>query len=201
MLEASTTGHAQLKHKTINAEVNLLAEWQRGRDQVSEQIARVSIALALVALLAVGSVPFLLHAFQGANQRLLQSQGMLKGLSGQLDSMEGAKKAAKPRLDQGAMHETVIREANQFLGQTVKVMNSGSPEMALDTITSNVIGGELTIQCTADAENNAIAQTFIQQAGLGSNVNSTLLSAAQKNGRLAPDGVGFAYEKRIEVNR
>ncbi|MEA2554352.1 MAG: hypothetical protein QOJ65_2528 [Fimbriimonadaceae bacterium] len=199
MLEVSSTGPAQLKHKTINAEVNLLTEWQRERSRVNEQIARTAGVLALILLVAFGSLPFLLKSFWISTERLTASRTALKDVSADLVLLETARKEAKPRIDQSAMHETVTHEARQFLGHTMLVLNSASAGMAFETVTSNVIGGELTLHVKADAESNAVAQTFIEQAGGGPNVNSTLLATAQKNGKLSADGIGFDYVKRIGV--
>ena len=200
MLEASTTGHAQLKHKTINAEVNLLTEWQRDKGKVNDQIARVAGLMALLAALAFGTAPFLVRAYRDSGERLRIAQDGVKHVSAQLGGLQEARKEAKPRIDQSTMHDTVRREANQFLGHTVLVVNSASAGMAFESVTSDVIGGEMTVHCKADAESNVVAQNFIEQAGGGPNVESTLLATAEKNGVLAHDGIGFEYVKRIEVN-
>jgi len=199
MLEASTTGHAQLKHKTINAEVNLLTEWQRDKSKVNDQIARIAGLMALIAALAFGTSPFLVRAYHESGERLHIAQDSLKHVSSQLGGLQEARKEAKPRIDQSTMHDTVRREANQFLGHTVLVINSASAGMAFETVSADVIGGEMTLHCKADAESNAVAQNFIEQAGQGPNVESTLLATAEKNDKLARDGIGFEYVKRIEV--
>src|SRR4051812_9636439 len=100
MLEASSTGHAQPKHKTINAEVNLLAEWERQRDTHLEQIARAAVALTLIALLAFGSVPFLIHTFSASSWRLEKAQTALNSFSADLAVLDVKKANAKPKLDQ-----------------------------------------------------------------------------------------------------
>jgi hypothetical protein len=200
MLEASTTGHAQLKNKTINAEVNLLTEWQRDKGKVNDQIARVAGLMALIAALAFGTAPFLVRAYRDSGERLRIAQDGVKHVSAQLGGLQEARKEAKPRIDQSTMHDTVRREANQFLGHTVLVINSASAGMAFETVSADVIGGEMTLHCKADAESNLVAQNFIEQAGGGPNVESTLLATAEKNGKLARDGIGFEYVKRIQVN-
>lgn len=199
MLEATTSGLAQPKHKTINAEVNLLAEWQRARDRVHEQIVRVAAGLTLLGLLAFGTVPVLFRTSRAADARLKNANASLSQTQAQLSGLEAARKAAKPRIDEGAMSDTVRLEATEFLGHTIGVINSASAGMAFETITADVIGGELTLRCKADAESNAVVQTFLSQAGGGPNVNSTLLATAQRNARLSKDGVGFEYVKRIGV--
>lgn len=201
MLEASSTGHAQLKHKTINAEVNLLTEWQRQRDTLLEQIARAAVALTLISLLAFGSMPFLWRTYAASSWNLVKSQAALDSFSSKLSKLDGDKAQAKPKLDRGAMHDSVVREGKQFLGHTMLIMNATLPGMAIETTSSDVIGGELTIHCKADAENNSVAQGFMDKAGLGPNVESTLLSTAQKNGKLGPEGVGFEYVKRVQVSQ
>ena len=201
MLEASTTGHAQPKHKTINAEVNLLTEWQKDRGKVNDQIARVAGLMALVAALAFGTVPFLVRGYHDSGDRLRMSQDSLKRVSGVLTGLQQARKEAKPRIDQSAMHDTVVREANQFLGHTVLVINSASAGMAFEKVSANVIGGEMTIDCKADAESNLVEQTFIDQASRGPNVESTLLQTAQKSTTLSHDGVSFECKKTVGVTQ
>lgn len=199
MLEATTSGLAQPKHKTINAEVNLLAEWQRERNRVNDRILRTAAVLTMLALLAVCTIPFLVSASRRASVRLEKANSELQHVHGQLDGMEAARKAAKPRIDEGTMRSTVKHEATQFVGHTVSVINAASAGMAFESITAEVIGGEMTLRCKADAESNAVVQSFLTQAGQGPNVNSTLLATAQRNGRLSKDGVGFEYVKRIGV--
>ena len=199
MLEASTSGPAQLRHKTINAEVNLLSEWQRNRDDVVEQITRMAIALTLVALLALGSLPFLLRAFAASGIREREAQAMLNDKTALAGQLETQRKSDVPRLDQDAMHESVVREAKQFLGQTMKVMNAAGPGMAFQRVRSSVVSGELTINCKADAENNEVAQDFMSHAKEGQNVHSDLLVNAQKNPVLGADGVSFEYSKVVGV--
>lgn len=199
MLEASSTGHAPPRNKTINTEVNLLAEWQRERGRVNELITRQMVALALFALVAFSSVPFLVRAQAAANERLTKAKYAVQGTSTLLADLESKQKAAKPRIDESEMHETVRHEATQFLGHAVKVINAAPAGMAFDTVGADVIGGELAIRCKADAESNSVVQYFIDHAGRGENVNSTLLATAQKNGKLSRDGVGFEYVKRIGV--
>jgi hypothetical protein len=199
MLEASTSGHAQPKHKTINAEVNLLSEWQRERDSLSEQITRTAIVLTLAAMITFGSAPFLFRAFFGSDRRLHSAQSKHDDGSATLAELDKLKRAATPRLDQGAMRDTVAREAKQFLGHTLSVMNAAEAGMAFESVTADVISGELTINCKADAESNSVVQSFIDDAGKGAHVTSTLLRTAQKNGKLSQDGIGFEYVKKIEV--
>lgn len=199
MLEASTTGHAQLKHKTINAEVNLLTEWQRDRNKVNDQIARVAGLMALVAALAFGTAPFLVRAHHASGERLHDSQNALKKVSSDLAGLQQARKDAKPRIDQSAMHDTVVREADQFLGHTVLVINSASAGMAFETITADVIGGEMTIYCKADAESNLVEQSFMSQAKQGPKVESMQLQTADKSDKLGRDGISFECKKSIEV--
>lgn len=199
MLEASTTGHAQLRHKTINAEVNLLTEWQRDKSKVNDQVARIAGLMALIAALAFGTSPFLVRAYHESGDRLRRSQDSLKHVSAALGGLQQARKDAKPRIDQSTMHDTVRREANKFLGHAVLVINSASAGMAFETVSVDVIGGEMTLHCKAEAESNVVAHTFIAQAGQGPNVESTLLATAEKNPALGRDGVEFEYVKRIEV--
>lgn len=200
MLEASTSGHAQLKHKTINAEVNLLSEWQRKRDSLNEQITRTAIVLTLTAMVTFGGTPFLFRSFFAADRRLNKAQTEFSDRAATLAALEIQKKANTPKLDQGAMRDTVAREAKQFLGHTLAVINSAEVGMAFESVTADVISGELTINCKADAESNSVVQSFIERAGKGDHVNSTLLRTAQKNGKLAEDGVGFEYVKKLQVS-
>jgi len=199
MLEASTSGHAQLRNKTINAEVNLLSEWQRQRDDVVEQITRTAIALTVVALLALGSLPFLLRAFVKSGARVRQAAMTMTAKSVTANNLEVRKKSAAPRLDQGAMHESVVREAKQFLGQTLLVMNAAEPGMAFQSVSSSVVSGELTVNCKSDAENNAVVQNFMSHANMGPSVHSFLLVNAQKDPVLGDQGVSFEYSKVVGV--
>ena len=201
MLEASTSGHGPLKHKTINAEVNLLSEWLRKRDSLNEQITRAAIVLGVVARVTFGSAPFLLRAFFDASSRLHSAEVLSETQSINLTRAEQDKKVAAPKLDQGAMHDTVVREAQQFIGHTMEVMNSAKAGMAFQSVSANVISGDLTITCKADAESNAVVQSFIEDAGKGDNVKSTLLRTAEKDTKLSAQGVSFEYVKGVAVSQ
>jgi len=201
MLEASSLGHAQPKHKTINAEVNLLTEWQRRRNTLLEQIARLAVVLAFLVVLSAASIPFLVHMFAQASTRLDVAKITLKSQSGLLDGLDKQKKDAKPRLDRGSMHEAVTKEAKQFLGQTLEVMNAAAPGMAFQSVTADVIGGEVTIRCKGYAETNAVALAFAGQADEKKLAERSFIPAMQKDPRLGRDGVSFEYQKQVLVGQ
>jgi hypothetical protein len=200
MLEASTSGHGQHKNKTINAEVNLLSEWMRQRDTLGEQITRTAVVLIIFTLLTFGSAPFLLRAFFESASRVHGAQVVFDGKTAALATNEQKKLAATPKLDQGAMHDTVVREAKQFLGQTMLVLNASGAGMAFGSVRADVVSGDLTINCSAVAESNSVVQTFLDHAAQGPNVKSTLLRTAQPDKILAPEGVAFEYVKGVEVS-
>lgn len=201
MLEANLTGSAPLKQKTINAEVNLLSEWLRTRKALGEQITRTASVLGLILVMGAGSMPFLKHAYSDADQNASQVRGELERANALLAEKQPGRLSARPVIDQSVMRATVAREAEQFVGNTVLLLNAASAGMAIDVVSADVIGGEMTIHVKADAESNAVIQGFIDQAAKGRNVDSTLLATSSRSETLGVDGMRFEYIKRIKVNQ
>jgi hypothetical protein len=199
MLEASSTGSAPLRQKTINAEVNLLSEWLRRRSRLNEHIARMAGILGLILVVGGGSMPFFIRAYGDAHRRSIAALDNLEMAKAKLASLQPARTSARPRIDQSVMRDTVKREAEQFIGHTVLLLNSASAGMAFDVISADVIGGEMVVHVRADAENNSVIQGFYEQAQKGPNVQSTLLATSSHNGILGAEGMGFEYIKRIKV--
>lgn len=199
-MEASISGHAQPRQRTLDVEVNLLSEWLERRVKTREQTTRSAICRAVSALLVAVAIPLLFRTASAAAGRATALKLASGTAAKRVEALEKQRLAALPRVDEAEMRIAVRRQARQFLGQTAIVLNAALPGMAVEVLGVEVLGGELTLRCKADAENSKVAEHFLDGAGKGPNALSILLSNSQRNGRLGPDGVGFEMVKRVEVN-
>lgn len=198
---ANTSGPAQLRHKTINVEANLLNEWLEERSRLLDQTRKMAAALAVVLVVALGTTPMIFsgsNSIQTASATTAEELAMLQASVEQLDKKRDK---VKSKIDSEAMRASVLSRSRSFLGNGIVVMNSASSGMAIETLSLDVLGGDLTIRCKAQAERSTVTEDFLAAAGKGNSVVSTLLATSQKDSRLGSDGVIFEYVKRVEVGK
>lgn len=199
MLEASTSGFGQHKHKSINVEVNLLAEWASTRSSARRKIRTTLLLLGAVIVLSATTLPTLSNGKAAAEKRSANAAASFAKLDGELSTLTREQKEAVPKLDGEAMRTSLRRRARQFLGQTVLVLNSAPAGMAFESLSIDVISGEQTIRCKADAERDSVVRTFVTRAGEGPRGISTQIANSRASDKLAEDGVAFELVKKVEV--
>ena len=136
-----------------------------------------------------------------AEKRAEEASAAFTRLDAELGSLTIEQKEAVPKLDGEAIRTSLRRRARQFLGQTVLVLNAAPTGMAFESLSIDVISGEQTIRCKADAEQDSVIRTFVQKAGEGPQELSTQIANSRSADKLSEDGVAFELVKKVEVGR
>ena len=201
MPPTSSLGAAPPKQRTINVEVNLLAEWLERRNRLRDERLRWTGILATLVVVSVVSLPYLsdIAAAQQANSRKAVAEAA--GRSAALITLQQQQSIVQPKIDSDAMVQDCRHRAQQFMGEFFSVLNATTPKMAVETIDASVLGGEITIRTKAQAETYLAAQEYVELAGKGTRVKSAILSTARQNKTLGQEGVTFEFAKRLEVGK
>lgn len=201
MPPTSSLGAAPPKQRTINVEVNLLAEWLERRNRLRDERLRWTGILATLVVVSVVSLPYLSDiaaAQQSRSQKAISGAG---GRSAALITLQQQQSVVQPKIDSDAMVQDCRRRAKQFMSEFFSVLNATTPKMAVETIDASVLGGEVTIRTKAQAETYLAAQEYVELAGKGTRVKSAILSTARQNKTLGQEGVTFEFAKRLEVGK
>jgi hypothetical protein len=199
MPDVSSPGSALPNIKTINVEANLLGEWLSKRDRRREEVVRYVALIGGLVVLAGVTVPLLAGVHASASRRAAKAHKRMTGLAATLQKFQAEKDAASPRLAHHEMLKTTRGQAERFMGQMVFLLNSGSSDMAFAAVQGDVLGGEMTLRCKADAKDFATARNFVSVAGGGEAVKSAVLVSSRSSEMLGPSGVSFEFIKRVEV--
>lgn len=136
---------------------------------------------------------------QSSAVRVSEASKSFAAADAALQSVAREQKAALPRLDNEALRTTLRRRSRLFLGQAVLLLNSAPPGLAIETVTSDVIGGEQTLRVKADAETGSVAELFASEAGQGPKRLSAVVVNSRESDRLRKGGVAFEFVKKVEV--
>lgn len=202
MPPTSSLGAAPPKQRTINVEVNLLAEWLENRNRLRDEKLRWTGLLATIVVVAVVALPFLKDVATEQQRIYSKAAADAAGRSTALITLQQQQSAVQPKIDSDAMSQECRRRAKQFMGEFFAVLNATTPKMAVETIDASVLSGEITIRTKAQSETYVAAQDYVALAGKGTRVKSAILSTARQSKLLGSDeGVTFEFAKRIEVSK
>ena len=201
MPPTSSLGAAPPKQRTINVEVNLLAEWLERRNRLRDERLRWTGILATLVVVSVVSIPYLSDVAAAQQNRSQKAIAEAGGRSAALITLQQQQSVVQPKIDSDAMVQQCRQRAKQFMFEFFAVLNATTPKMAIETIDTSVLGGEITIRTKAQAETYLAAQEYVAVAGKGSRVKSAILSSARQNKTLGPEGVTFEFAKRLEVGK
>jgi hypothetical protein len=200
-LMSSPGAGLQPKQRTINVEVNLLAEWRENRNRLREERFRWTALLTTLAVVGVITVPFLSELAANAQAHAQRAERAALARESTLAELAKQKDIVQPKLDSEATLKLCQARSKIFIGQLLTVLNATTPQMAVEQVDGSILGGELTIRTKAQAESYLAAQQYVGVAGQGIGVKSAILTTARPNSDLAEDGVTFEFAKRIEVGK
>lgn len=201
MPPTSSLGAAPLKQRTINVEVNLLAEWLERRNRLRDERLRWTGMLATLVLVAVVSIPYLRDVAAVQQRQSQKASSEASGRAAALIELQQQQSLVQPKIDSDAMVQQCRHRAKQFMFEFFAVLNATTPKMAVETVDASVLGGEITIRTKAQAETYLAAQDYVALAGKGSRVKSSILSTARQSNTLGIEGVTFEFAKRLEVGK
>ena len=199
-MKDSSFGNAALKPRTINVGANLLGEWIAERDRERREVGRYGALLGASLLVAALVLPTLGRESAQSSRQASEYRAKVAELDAALKVAEETKKAAQPGLVVKAMCVRTAGSFDRLLGELDRVLSAGSARTALASVRCDVSAGEAHLTVRADAEGDEAADAFARNAGEeGAKVDAIVSS--RPSTALAPQGVGFSYEKRIGVAR
>ena len=197
----SSSGAAQPKQRTINVELNLLAEWLEVRTRQRDERLRWTGALAGIALVAAVALPVLRDLADREARASARASSLASQREKLVDGLRAQQEQLQPKLDGEAMVITAHQRCATFMGQLFTVLNSTPPRVAVEHVEVNVIGGEMVIRTKAVAESYLAAQEFVSLSGQGPGAKSAMMASAKENPTLGEEGVAFEVSKKVEVGK
>jgi hypothetical protein len=199
MPQTSSLGAASPKQRTINVEVNLLAEWLERRNRLRDERVRWTGILATLGLAAIVTIPFLSDTAIAAAGKAQKAALISRTHEMTLLTLQAQQSQLQPRIDSDAMLQLCRGRATTLMTCLFGVLNATTPKVAVESIEATVLGGEVSIRTKAQAQTYESAQDYVSGAGQGVGVKSAILSTARQNKDLGPEGVSFEFTKKIEV--
>jgi hypothetical protein len=197
----NSLGAGPPRQRTINVEVNLLAEWIENRNRLREDRLRWTGLLTTLAFVGIIAVPLLSEYAASSESSAQKAEKLADSRQMTLATLQQQQSLVQPKIDGDATLKLSQYRAKLFMGEILSALNETSPKMAMAMIEGSMIGGELTIRAKAEAENYLAAQEYVASVGKGSNVKSAILTTARPNLSLGPEGVTFEFAKKIEVGK
>jgi len=201
MPPTNSLGAAAPKQRTINVEVNLLAEWVESRNRMREERLRWTALLTTVAVVAMVALPFLSEYAARANGRAEKAAKVLASKEAFLASLQEKQSLVQPTIDGEATLKLSQNRNKRFYGEMLAVLNASSPKMAMEMLDASIIGGEMTLRGKAQAEDYLSAQDFVSLTGQTAHVKSSILTTARPNIALGKDGVTFEFAKKVALGK
>jgi hypothetical protein len=201
MPQTSLLGPASPKQRTINVEVNLLAEWNERRQRLRDERLRWSGFLATVVLVGVVAVPMLGNLAAQQQARAKRALAVEESKRKAYLALAAKRDLVQPKLDGDATLQLCRARSKALMGHMLDVLNRCTPQLAAESLDAAVLGGELTLRLKAQAETYPAAQEYVADASGGKGVLSAILATARINPSLGPDGVTFEFAKKIEVGK
>ncbi len=187
----SSSGLARHEPRSVNVELNLLAERSEEVSRLTSEMRRWG-AFLLAVLFLGGSALLASFAYLGeASERLANSRKANANLSVEEQEISAKAALAATRLSTNSALETARKNMARLLGISLGALNQVPPTIALSKIRVEVLGGRLTLTGTADAETLRDAQQFITD--LKGQGLEAVMTSAKRNDYLGPGGVGFEF--------
>lgn len=199
MLNANSFGRATPNQKSINVEINLLAEWLDERRRLRESRLRslVILALGFAAMLLLG--PSIWKLGSESAERAARAEGRMNQLQGQLAAAQAETEKLQPQVD----NQTVLAQSQanirRFVGEMLVFMNDMPSSVALRLVDVTILGGEVTIRAQADAETFTGSEELVRIAQQTPRTKSAIVSQARRSDALGPDSVSFELVKKVTL--
>jgi hypothetical protein len=201
MPESTLLGRGLHKNKSINVEANLLDEWLSERRSLESRVRlRYTITFGIVLACAV-LIPAGLSLVANASRTEKVSQERFDAMELQMKALDAKGKAAEPVLRYQDLAVTERRRDDLFLGHILLIFNAAPNKVVLSKLKADVVGGDETIVCSAESEDLASGNEFVNDASKGPNVEFAVLSSSHKSSTLAKEGIGFDFNKKVGVDK
>lgn len=199
MVQASSPGRAQHKSKTLDVEVNLLAERIQERERLLDALSKRAIAGLLVLAFGAFSLPAAYRLQDRAAQKASQALEAAALVQRELAERQTILTSAKPAMQETQMLESVRGYSSNLLLQLSGFLNAATDKMALSTLKVEVIGGTMKVSGRADAESYAVARDFVAKLAKLPGTNQVTLKKWYQNPEFARNGVTFEVDHSAQV--
>ncbi len=199
-MDASTTGSAQHKIKTINVEVNLLEAWAVQRVDLEAKVVRKALLLAAILVASVLIIPVLATVGTDNTVGLRQAKANLETSYKRRDELEAQAKTVTPSIERDVLVTQCHLYSNEVRDELATVINAADDSIFFEEMTVEANGGELTIKVAADATSPETGRTFVAKAGKGSNVISSTQTSIKQTS-LTATSIRFDYIKRVTIGK
>lgn len=197
MQDMSSHGRVSPKTKSINVEANLLSERVAERLRIAEA-SRNRLLLIIAVLGFLGLVAPPLYQFQAVEAaKVKNAQVEHDKVHETLAALQKQVDEASPKVQEGELLILLRNQANEFIGQTILLMNCTTEGVAISTLEADVMSASMTLKCSADAQGFEDAQAFAANAKSGPFAKDVFLSSARLSTALGGKGVGFDLIKRV----
>ncbi len=201
MVDVSSPGRAAPKVKSINVEANLLSERIAERERLLDTLSRKAVAALLVLVMAAITLPasYRLQSRMAAKAESVQQTEA--ALARDLGALKTELDSTKPMMQDNQMMGTSRTYSHNFMHQLISFLNASGSSMVFSSVKGEVLGGELKISASADAETYAAARDFVDTTGKTDRTKSSVLKLWRHNPDFGPNGVTFEVEKMAVVGQ
>lgn len=199
MLHESLFGRAEPK-RSFNVHANLLAERHANTQRVVSACRKRLLAAAASLFVATAGLPSLYSWQQAAQARSSTALAATGKLSKELEALGTLRDASVPKIADSEMIGIMKTQTDRLLAQIVIVLNATPGQARLNGFKADVLGGEVTIACSAEAESYQVLRQFLDESGKGPGAISTVLSSTRGSEALSSEGVAFDFVKKAAVS-
>lgn len=199
-MDASTTGSAQHKIKTINVEVNLLDAWAIQRVELESKVLRKLLTLAGIIVAAVVVIPVLASIGAEKAHSLRIAESSLSTVQHERDDLEKRAKAVAPGIERDNIVTRCHDYSGYFLGELAKVINAAPEQMFFEQMQVDLNSGDCSIKLAANAVTADIGRYFVAEAGKGDNVQISAQTSV-KQSQLGENAIRFDYVKKVRLGQ
>lgn len=197
MSDVSSLGRGSPRIKSINVEANLLSTRLAERARVAEASRnRLLLISAVLCVLALGAPPlYQYQVVQGGRVDAAQVEN--DKVQAEFAALQAQVEEATPKVQESELYAVLRKQADEFTGQLVFLMNSTTSGVTISSVKADVMSATLTLTCNAEAESFEEAQAFSANAKAGPQTKDVFLSSARLSTNLGGKGVGFDLIKRV----
>jgi hypothetical protein len=199
VVDANSSGRVAPRIKSIDVRANLLS--QRLAERKTLYHASRSRLLMIAGILLSGGLllPWLYQVQARATKAasaILAERGKLQKEVTELQSLADE---VEPKVRQAGMVSKCMTRSERFMNEFITVMNAISPEVALNNVKGEVLGGEVKLTARADAETFPAVKSYLQRAAQGANPKDTGVTSTKRSDALRKGGISFEFTKKVRI--
>lgn len=199
MVDASSSGRAAPKIKSIDVRANLLSQRLAERLKMFQAVRARLYLIAAIVLAGSLLLPWLYGIQARASQSAAGLIAERTKLQKTLDELQVKADQIEPELKRQQMIAKCVARSTVFIGEFIKVMNAVSPELAMNNLKGEVVGGELKLSTRADAETFAAVENYVRSASQGAAPKDAGITSTKRSDTLRKGGINFEFTKKVQI--